>query len=375
MRLHHLLCASRRWLTGRRSASRERPASAKHTPLNLEQLEDRALPSASVGDTFVATLYQGLLGRPAESQGLAFWSGQLNAGASPEQVAGGILGSDEFRSREVQILYQTLLGRTVETGGLGFWFQALKAGASLDQVKAGILGSDEFFRLAGASTEGYLNAVFRVELGRSLDPTGRSFFGTELANGVTTTRVAAQVVGSVEAERVKVTGLYQDLLGRGPDAAGADFWTGALLRGGRDEALIARFLGSAEFQNQLQAAVSQSSSSDPNAVALQFIVTTNKFGTNLPGVQELVRTFVTDPSAIPPPPPNPVVVTPQVVPVVVPEFVVAPDFVPFVDVSPPVFVDTSFDFGFDPGFDSGFDFGFDPSFDPGFDSGFDGSNC
>jgi len=93
-------------------------APARKAELGLEALEDRTTSSVAANDLFVSSLYQGLLGRPADAGGLAYWTARLDTGATRTQVAQGIAGSDEALSRDVQLFYQALLGRPAEAAGL-----------------------------------------------------------------------------------------------------------------------------------------------------------------------------------------------------------------------------------------------------------------
>jgi hypothetical protein len=81
-------------------------------PLVVEQLENRALPSVAANQAFLATLYQGELGRNIEAGGLTSWNNVLNQTASRIQVAGAILNSEEFFSRELAMDYNALPGRS-----------------------------------------------------------------------------------------------------------------------------------------------------------------------------------------------------------------------------------------------------------------------
>ena len=93
-------------------------------PLQLEMLEDRTTPSVAANDLFVSSLYQGLLGRPADAYGVAYWSNLLNVGISHQQVAQGIATSNEALSRDVQLFYQTELNRPADAAGLAYWMAA-----------------------------------------------------------------------------------------------------------------------------------------------------------------------------------------------------------------------------------------------------------
>jgi len=101
--------------------------------------------SGSTNSGFVNAVYQDLLGRPADSGGLATWTQALVSGVSRTQVAYAIDTSNESRTDTVQFFYQTLLNRPADPGGLSTWVGALNSGATDEQVLAGIAGSQEFY--------------------------------------------------------------------------------------------------------------------------------------------------------------------------------------------------------------------------------------
>jgi hypothetical protein len=268
-----IMFLSRLFTLGKKSS---RPAREAHP--GLEELETRYVPTAALGDTYVATLYQGLLGHAADPQGLAFWSGMLTAGTSPTQVANGILGSTEYRSNQVELLYENILGRQADLVGLDYAVDGMYYnGLTFDQVKVNLLASDEFFQAAGGSNEGFLQRTYQDILNRGVDPAGDAAFGAELAQGASRGVVAQQIVTSIEAEQIKVAGFYQEILSRPADSAGLNYWTNILAHGGRDETIQSQLLGSTEFSSQLQASLNQSGINDPNAAAQQFISSTGKF--------------------------------------------------------------------------------------------------
>jgi len=94
-----------------------RQPASRRAELALERLEDRLTPSVAPNAMYVSTLYQGLLGRNADANGLTYWTSQLNAGVSRTQVAQGIAGSNEALGRDVQLFYDTLLNRPADPAG------------------------------------------------------------------------------------------------------------------------------------------------------------------------------------------------------------------------------------------------------------------
>src|SRR5258708_21892454 len=260
--------------------------------LQLEALEIRLTPSIDVNSAFVASLYHGLLSRNVDTGGLLFWTNQLRT-SSRQQVVQGIENSNEFVSRELQLFFKTLLGRDVDQAGLNFFGKQLQTGATVDQVKAAIMGSDEFFIHAGASMAGFLSAAFRDELGRSLTPTDQAFFASTPNTISGRTSAAQQILNSAEAKQVKVTGMFEQILGRLPDAVGLSFWTNQLNSGASAAVVVAGIPGSSEFFAALQPFANPPAASDPDTVAAQFIASRGLFNGVLPGVQQLAGNIST----------------------------------------------------------------------------------
>ena len=180
-----------------------RPTPTRKAAPMLEMLENRLTPSVAANDLFVSSLYQSLLGRNADPNGLTYWSGQLNAGVSRTQVAQDIGTSQEARTYDVDQFYEVLLNRPADAAGQDYWTGELKAGESLDQVKAGILGSNEFYNVAGNTEGDFINALYTNELGRPVDAAGLTYWEQQLNGGASRTQVADEVLASPEARPAK----------------------------------------------------------------------------------------------------------------------------------------------------------------------------
>jgi len=146
----------------------------------------------------VGFFYQFLLGRAADPGGLVTWVGALNAGWSDQQVLEGMMGSAEFYAHAggtpsgfVSALYMKLLGRAADSGGLATWVGALNAGWSRNAVVAGILYSNEY-------KTNFVEGEYMNLLGRAADPGGLATWLSQLAHGVSNEWVIALIVGSPE---------------------------------------------------------------------------------------------------------------------------------------------------------------------------------
>jgi len=126
---------------------------------------------------------------------------------TPDQGPGdapGTPGADDglVVAQNVTLFYTETLGRAPETGGLNFWIDQVEGGLSLERLADAFIDSFEFASVVG-------------------DPDGMD-------------------------DRTFVETLYDDLLDRGSDDAGAAFWTGFLGSGGTRADLVLAFVISEE---------------------------------------------------------------------------------------------------------------------------------
>jgi hypothetical protein len=222
-------------------------------------------------ETYVATLYLALLGRPAEPSGLAYWAGLLHGGTTRQQVAAGVLGSEEYRARQVGDVYRSLLHRSPAPEEREHWLAQMRCGDPFARVKAEVLGSEEYFTAAGATPEQFLSTLYRGLLHRSLDEGSRSYWLEQLRAGMPRQNVAAIVLGSPEALMLQVRFSYKVVRDWEPDKPGAGYWVDRLREGTPVETLLATLLGSDDFLYRLQHSVLHSPFSDPNWTAGLFL--------------------------------------------------------------------------------------------------------
>jgi protocatechuate 3,4-dioxygenase beta subunit len=208
---------------------------------------------------FVYQAYLDLLHRHVDATGMAFWVSELQAGLPRQQVVHDIQQSFEYRALEINTLYQNLLGRPADGAGLGAAVTLLTnlsnipgTGDPLLQIEANILGSGEYFVTRGGGTiNGFLAALYHDALGRGVDPAGAALFARQLAGGTSRLIVAKEILFSTEAEDILVNNLYERYLHRQADAAGIAGFVGALQHGARVDDMIAMLMGSAEYFNNV----------------------------------------------------------------------------------------------------------------------------
>ena len=100
---------------------------------------------------FIERLYNGLLGRQSDDDGLNFWMNKLMNGATVQEMLEGFLNSDEYKamgksaSDTILDFYEGLLGRSADSEGFNYWKEQYKNGMSLSEIGThGFLDSDEF---------------------------------------------------------------------------------------------------------------------------------------------------------------------------------------------------------------------------------------
>jgi RHS repeat-associated protein len=208
-----------------------------------------ALTTQQANQNFVDQLYHDLLGRPADSAGLAAWTSLLEQGSLTRgQVVGQIIGSQEYETLAVGMLYEQFLHRPADATGLGAFVQLLAQGGSAEQVEAALLGSGEYFTTRGSGTNaGFLGAVYQDVLHRAIDPAGLQAWQQALASGSSRATVASAILNSREAETDQVQALYQEFLHRDADAGGLSAFVAVLQRGTPSVQVSVALLGSAEY--------------------------------------------------------------------------------------------------------------------------------
>ncbi len=150
----------------------------------LKSPEGKARQDGLTDRAFVNKLYEDNLHRQADDTGLKGWLDALSHGASRDDVATGIVLSNEhlanlkgvFEAGDVARLYHTLLDRAPDAAGLHGWRDAIEHGTSLRDVAQGFLGSAEYqHRAGGLGNASYVDDLFVHSLGRHADDAGSRY--------------------------------------------------------------------------------------------------------------------------------------------------------------------------------------------------------
>jgi hypothetical protein len=215
-------------------------------------------PFPAQGNTnanYMEALYRSILGRNADSGGLANWTNLLASGTlSRLEVAQAIQNSPEHLTQEVTAFYQTLLGRGPDAAGLQNWVQQLEGGMREEQVAFYFLSSPEYL---SQGDKHFIDALYTSLLGRTFDSAGEATWLNALGDdasgnpthsaSLTHQQVITDFLYSEESLSRLTEGYYEVFLQRQADPAGLNHWVGQLQQGLSFLTIGRQFLSSEEF--------------------------------------------------------------------------------------------------------------------------------
>jgi Ca2+-binding RTX toxin-like protein len=215
-----------------------------------------ASPTDYAGQVY--RVYEATLGRAPDPEGLATWVHALGSGTSLQTVVDGFVGSQEFQTLYgapdnngfVNLLYNNVLHRPPDAQGLAGWVSALNSGQDTRaQVVLDFSESQEDIGDSAAAVQkglwigdtaaGEAARIYDTVFGRLPDASGLITWTHSLESGTSLQTAAADFVASAEFQSKYgslndndfVTLLYQNVLHRAPDTAGLNSWLSTLSSG------------------------------------------------------------------------------------------------------------------------------------------------
>ena len=156
-------------------------------------------------DAFVDQQFRDVSGRAPNAFELAHWRQQITTGATtPAGVVVGIVRADDYRESVPPIirLYKAYFKRLPDKGGLTYWIGKRRSGTTLIRASNTFAASSEFTRTYGSlSDSAFVTLVYQNVLGRAPDAGGRSYWISKLRSG--TSRGTAMVGFSESSEYVR----------------------------------------------------------------------------------------------------------------------------------------------------------------------------
>ena len=132
-------------------------------------------------EQFVDYIYMNYISKPADAEGKAFWLNLLNATNDREALVSqfiaaakaneeDISGFEAENSTFIEKLYQNLLGRSSDTDGLKYWQDAMSAGMSQSALVAAFISA----ALSNPASDDYAAATAKLNVANAISS---SFYG------------------------------------------------------------------------------------------------------------------------------------------------------------------------------------------------------
>ena len=145
--------------------------------------------------------------------------------------------------QQISLLYQSGMDTLGDSAGLKFWGdQLLQHKRSYAQIAAELYGSNRAVSISGGTDAAWLARLYRVVLGRGIDPGGLAYWQGQVAHRGRP-GIALTMYDSPEGRRVRVRTAY-GVLSRAPDPSGLAYWSDALQR--TDDLELKRLLASSD---------------------------------------------------------------------------------------------------------------------------------
>ena len=212
---------------------------------DFEDVEAATLTNDSVYAAFGGTavgyvrgVYEALFGSDPGAAGAAYYAAPLAAGTMTRaDLVRKLQQSYEGELTRVANWYRDDLGSTATLGtlksdpGVAYWGGLLAAGESDSQVLSALLSNDGYYASVGGTNTAWVAAMYHDVLARGPDAPGLDYFVSELASGTSRSAVVLQLLNSPEGHAISVARLYRDELGSTQTVAalaatsGVNYWS------------------------------------------------------------------------------------------------------------------------------------------------------
>jgi hypothetical protein len=204
---------------------------------------------------FAMQQYRDLLGREGEAAGITFWT-------SPPRDRGStidaFLTSPEFANFlfPVVTLYANYFQRIPDFAGVQFWLAQRRSGMSLAQLSRALASSDEFRSLYGSLDNlQFVTVLYQNVMGRAPDAPGLAFWVGQLDSGtMDRSEVILRFSQHPEASKGRTVGsvtvVYMGMLRRSPEPAELSASLDFLRHNQIPDAFVNNMLALPEYHNR-----------------------------------------------------------------------------------------------------------------------------
>ncbi len=199
--------------------------------------------------SFVKRMYTRVLGRNADPNGLSYWENRLLSGqATKLGIIRAYLNTEEDYRNYVQNIYHTFMQRDADPAGLSYWTTQMLQGLSKTDLIANFVDAPEFL---DQNTTSFMQALYLNFMNRAGEPNGMAYWTSVINDGVKTKQqVIRDFFISYEFNAKYVQEQYQQILERGTDSAGEQYFVSLLQQGMDRLRLTSILLDSDEFWNK-----------------------------------------------------------------------------------------------------------------------------
>ncbi len=205
-------------------------------------------------EAFVRRCYEIILGRGADAEGLTYWADSLEQGTrAASEIIDGFVNSQEFLGKKlsneaaVTVLYNAMLGRDPDAEGLMNWTNLLNNGSPFAAVINGFCESGEFINIC--NEYGIRPGSVTV---RGVSGKGASITPVNASSGTAEKAVRTPEYTNEEKIREFVRHCYQSVLGREADEEGLNHYTELIMKGKNSPKQVAHdFIFSDEFRGRM----------------------------------------------------------------------------------------------------------------------------
>jgi hypothetical protein len=206
--------------------------------------------------TIVTKLYQQVLNRVPEADGLQYWVNRIEQGEPYGVVAQGIFESHERLDPIIQGYYQQFLLRPADAAGLAYWYDVWVAHGSPDLVIAGMISSPEFFSSAQRASPNlspnaaWVTSLYQRLLNRAPDAAGLKYWTNLLDSGTLNVgQVVAGFDSSPEHYQLLTIGFFGQYLGRAPTSQELQQYVALFEQGASQSDIHLKIIDSPDYSN------------------------------------------------------------------------------------------------------------------------------
>jgi hypothetical protein len=196
---------------------------------------------------FLTRVYADMLGRNIEDAARSYWSLEINEGMARAAVVETILASPEYKSLRITELYRKLLGRTPGGPEISYWLDFASAGHDLATVVRGMASSPEYYAKSGGNVRDFVFAVYDEFLGRGPEAPSLAAWDAALQNGWSTSTVVNAIATSAEAATHQVYINFLSYLKRMPEPGAVIYFSTTVANVRSPDSVTAAIVGSDEF--------------------------------------------------------------------------------------------------------------------------------